>query len=153
MTSIELKIPPLALCLAFGGLIYTVSDALPSTDVAIPYRRWLAVMVAGIGAGFSVAGVAAFRRMNTTVNPTTPDATSTMVTSGVYRISRNPMYAGFLLMLLSEALLLSNLAAFLLLPVFVTYLNRFQIEPEERALKDKFGDAFITYRDSVRRWL
>lgn len=153
MTSIELKIPPLALFLAFGGFMYTVPDTLPAADVEIPYRRLLAVMVGGIGAGFSAAGIAAFRRANTTVNPTTPEAASTMVTSGVYQISRNPMYAGFLLMLLAEAILLSNLAAFLLLPAFVAHMNRFQIKREERALQDKFGNAFIAYRNTVRRWL
>lgn len=153
MTSIDLKIPPVALFFVFGGLMYTVADLLPSAAVAIPFRRLLTLLSAALGGVFFSAGVTEFRRVSTTVNPMTPEAASTMVTSGIYQISRNPMYAGLLLMLLGAAIMLSNLMAFLLLPAFVAYMNRFQIEPEERVLQDKFGGTFIAYRNSVRRWL
>jgi protein-S-isoprenylcysteine O-methyltransferase Ste14 len=76
-----------------------------------------------------------------------------MVTSGVYGVSRNPMYVGFLLVLIGWAAFLSHALAFALLPLFVAYMNRFQIEPEERALSAKFGGQFQEYRRSVRRWV
>ncbi len=91
--------------------------------------------------------------MKTTVNPLTPEATTTMVTSGIYRFTRNPMYLGFLLILAGWAIALSHLLAFVILPLFVWYMNRFQILPEERALASKFPEAFTAHKRSVRRWL
>jgi protein-S-isoprenylcysteine O-methyltransferase Ste14 len=87
------------------------------------------------------------------VNPTQPETSSTIVTSGIYRWSRNPMYAGFLLILAGWAVQLASIAAVLLLPAFVLYMNRYQIQPEERALTDKFGAEYLSYRRRVRRWL
>ena len=82
-----------------------------------------------------------------------PDASSSLVVSGVYARSRNPMYLGFLLVLVGWAVFLSNVLGFLLLPAFIFYMNRFQIEPEERALRSLFGQAFVTYKSRVRKWL
>ena len=81
------------------------------------------------------------------------DFASNMVTSGIYRFSRNPMYLGFFLALAGWATYLSHLLAFALLPLFVLYINRFQILPEERALSDKFPQEYTAYKGSVRRWL
>lgn len=101
----------------------------------------------------SLWGVHAFRRARTTVNPTRPGSSTVLVVSGVYRFTRNPMYLGFLLMLLGAAAQLENAAAFIVWPAFVLYLNRFQIRPEEEALRALFGEAFIRYQSRVRRWL
>jgi protein-S-isoprenylcysteine O-methyltransferase Ste14 len=100
-----------------------------------------------------IAAVLAFRTANTTVDPTRPEATSAMVIRGVYKISRNPMYLGFLLMLTSVAVVLMNALAFVLLTVFIAYMHRYQIVPEERMLLSKFGKEFETYRKTVRRWI
>jgi protein-S-isoprenylcysteine O-methyltransferase Ste14 len=105
------------------------------------------------GALISGAGVVQFRRAKTTVNPTTPQASSSLVLAGVYRWTRNPMYLGFLVALIGVALWLASPAALLVLPLFVRYMNRFQIVPEERALAARFGASFEQYRRSVRRWL
>jgi protein-S-isoprenylcysteine O-methyltransferase Ste14 len=98
-------------------------------------------------------GVVSFRRAGTTVNPLTPEASSTLVRAGVYTLTRNPMYLGFLMLLLGWAIYMSNAFALLFVPVFVVYMNRFQIEPEEKALGSRFGQAFVTYTTCVRRWL
>jgi protein-S-isoprenylcysteine O-methyltransferase Ste14 len=76
-----------------------------------------------------------------------------MVRSGIYRHTRNPMYLGMLLVLAAWAVWLASPAAFAVLPVFLLYLNRYQIEPEERILAGLFGGEFDAYRRSVRRWL
>lgn len=76
-----------------------------------------------------------------------------MVSSGIYRFTRNPMYLGFLLVLAEWAIYLSNILAFALLPLFKWYMNRFQILPEERALDAKFSHALTAYKCSVRLWL
>ena len=100
-----------------------------------------------------LAGFYEFQKAKTTFNPMTPDAASSVVTSGIYHVSRNPMYVGFLLLLTTWAIFLSHPLPFLFLPVFVTYMNRFQISPEERALSAKFGEEYDAYKRSVRRWL
>lgn len=110
-------------------------------------------MLAGSGAAFCLAGVAAFRQARTTVNPTTPATSSALVVSGIYRWTRNPMYLGFALLLLAFAVWLSKLSALLLVPVFMGYLQRFQIRPEEQALRARFGASFDAYCQRVRRWL
>jgi len=153
MNALELKIPPLVLTLVFAGAMWVGSALLPSLVLPLPWRLALAVVLTGLGIAVALAGVLAFRNADTTVNPTQPSATSAMVTSGVYRVSRNPMYVGFLLVLLGWATLLAHAFAFILLPVFVAYMNRFQISAEERALSLKFGSQFATYKQSVRRWL
>jgi protein-S-isoprenylcysteine O-methyltransferase Ste14 len=150
---LELKIPPVALMFVTGGLMWLVSWSLPAGAVVVPGRILLAVTPAFAGAIVSALGVVAFRRASTTVNPMKPEYTSSLVSSGVYRVSRNPMYLGFLLILLGWALFLANIFAFLALPDFLFYMNRFQIEPEERALGLRFGKSFATYTAEVRRWL
>lgn len=82
-----------------------------------------------------------------------PDSASALVTGGIYKITRNPMYLGFLLILLGWTVFLSNLFAYALLPVFVIYMNRFQIVPEENALDTLFGNEYRFYKSKVRRWL
>ena len=150
--AVELKVPPLALVFLFGALMWLVS-AISVFTIALPWRSAFALMLYIVGFAIVLAGVFAFRRAKTTVNPLTPEATTVMVTSGIYRFTRNPMYVGFLLVLAGWAMYLSNLLAFALLPLFVRYMNRFQILPEERALRVKFLDAFTAYECSVRRWL
>ena len=150
--ALELKVPPLALVFLFGGLMWLVS-AYAMFTIALPWRSTFALIFYIVGSAIVLAGVLTFRRMKTTVNPLTPEATTTMVTSGIYRFTRNPMYLGFLLMLVGLAIYLSNLLAFAFLPLFVWYMNRFQILPEERALGTKFSEAFTVYKRSVRRWV
>ena len=136
-----------------GGLMWLVSWSFPAGAVVVPGRILLALTPAIAGAIVSALGVIAFRRASTTVNPMKPEYTSSLVSSGVYTVSRNPMYLGFLLILLGWALFLANMFAFLALPGFLLYMNRFQIEPEERALALRFGRSFATYTAHVRRWL
>ena len=128
--ALELKVPPLALVFLFGGLMWLVS-AYSVFTIALPWRSAFALIFYTGGSAIVLAGVLTFRRMKTTVNPFTPEASTTMVTLGIYRFTRNPMYLGFLLVLTGWAIHLSNLLAFAFLPLFVWYMNRFQIQPEE----------------------
>jgi len=151
--ALELKIPPVALVLLFAATMWLLSASASSMALAVPWRAPVALMLWSAGFAIALAGVFEFRRAKTTVNPLTPEAATAMVTSGIYRYSRNPMYVGLLLALIGWAVWLSHLLPFALLPLFVLYMNRFQIEPEERALSAKFGGLFRDYRRSVRRWL
>jgi protein-S-isoprenylcysteine O-methyltransferase Ste14 len=111
------------------------------------------VAIALVGGGFSLAGIFAFRRAKTTVNPMTPQRTSSLVTSGVYRVTRNPMYVGLLFVLVGWAVFLSAVWPLLGPVVFVYYIGRFQIAPEEQALAELFGSEYSAYKSGVRRWL
>ena len=153
MQSLELKVPPVPLAAVFGLMMYGVSVVTPAWTFVIPGRAGIAIGLALVATVIAFAGVVAFRANKTTVNPLNPGAASAVVSSGVYRFSRNPMYLGFLLALAAWAFYLSNALAALFLPVFVAYMNRFQIRPEERALLAKFGPAFSQYMAAVRRWI
>jgi protein-S-isoprenylcysteine O-methyltransferase Ste14 len=153
MHGLELKVPPLAVVGLTAALMWLASRAVPAFAIAFPARNVLAVGLAVTGAATIILGVLSFRRAKTTVNPMAPSSSSSLVRSGVYALTRNPMYLGFLLMLLGWAIFLSNAIAFLFLPAFILYMNRFQIEPEERALTSLFGQEFVAYRSRVRRWL
>jgi protein-S-isoprenylcysteine O-methyltransferase Ste14 len=151
--ALELKVPPLAVGFIIGALMWLSKRVVPVFGFEFPGRRLLAMLISAAGIIIIAMGIVSFRRAKTTVNPMKPDTSSTLVVSGIYRRTRNPMYLGFLLVLVGWATLLSNVLAFLFLPAFVLYLNRFQIEPEERALASLFGEAFASYRARVRRWI
>ena len=127
--------------------------AFPALDFALPGREVVAAFFFVVALIIGVSAVLGFHRMKTTVNPLKPDAASSLVVRGVYRWTRNPMYLAMLLMLVGWACIVANWAALAMLPLFVAYLNRFQIVPEERALHARFGAEFENYRRKVRRWL
>lgn len=153
MNSLELKIPPVALVLCTALLMWVVARFLPVGDVQFPARIFFASACAAAGAVTSGLGVTAFRRARTTVNPTKPGAASALVQSGIYSLTRNPMYLGFLLILCGWAVYLRNAFVIPFLPMFILYMNRFQIQPEERALTKSFGATFTGYAARVRRWI
>jgi protein-S-isoprenylcysteine O-methyltransferase Ste14 len=153
MRQLELRIPPLAVLLLFGVIAIVLARVIPTPTFRFPGAGGVAAIVAAIGTAFAVLGVVEFRRARTTVNPTQPGTTSRIVATGVYKLSRNPMYLGFALLLLALAVWLSHTPALLTVPAYMLYMNRFQIVPEERALIVKFGHEFATYMQTVRRWI
>jgi protein-S-isoprenylcysteine O-methyltransferase Ste14 len=102
---------------------------------------------------FSLAGIVSFRRARTTVNPMKPEAATSLVSSGIYRITRNPMYVGLLFVLVAWAAGLSSAWSMLEPLAFFLYIGRFQITPEERVLSQLFGAEYSAYKARVRRWL
>jgi protein-S-isoprenylcysteine O-methyltransferase Ste14 len=151
MRDLELKVPPLALVLFIVLLMWLV--AVPQFGFDFPGRNVVVVILGATGTIVILLGVTSFRRAKTTFNPMKPETSTFLVVSGVYRLTRNPMYLGFFLILAGWAVFLANLLALLLLPAYVLYMNRFQIEPEERALRARFPDKFAVYECRVRRWL
>lgn len=153
MQHLELKVPPPLVALACAALMYGVVRLVPDWRWNWPGSGMPGTGVALLGAALDALGLFAFHRAKTTVNPLNPSATSSIVQSGIYRYTRNPMYLGMLVVLLGFAIYLAHPLAFLVLPVFVAYLTRFQILPEERLLSEKFGEAYRSYASRVRRWL
>lgn len=149
----ELRIPPVALSLIFAVVMWASSTIFSVASFSLPGTSILAFAIAVVGGGIAVAGVYAFRQHSTTVNPMKPETTASVVTVGIYRITRNPMYLGLVFALVGWAIHLANFAALFLVPAFVAYMTRFQIKPEERALLAKFGPSFADYMAGVRRWI
>ncbi|HAS6347461.1 TPA: DUF1295 domain-containing protein [Vibrio vulnificus] len=152
MDKLELKVPPVAVFLLVMLVMYLISMSLPSLTFTIVGYQWFAGALFAVSGVVGISGVLEFRRAKTTVNPIKPESASSVVSSGIFRYSRNPMYLALLLLLLAYALWLQNGLAFVGCPLFVIYMNRFQIRPEERALERLFGPTFLDYKSQVRRW-
>jgi len=136
-----------------AGLMWIAAQVVAVAGFPIPARQAFAIGLAAVGAGVAMAGVVSFRLAKTTVNPLKPAAASSLVVSGIYHVTRNPMYLGALLVLIGWAVFLANALAFAFSVTFVLYLNRFQIAPEENALTTRFGSEFSAYCAKVRRWI
>lgn len=133
--------------------MWLVAYGLDGLSFALPERRAASIVLVASGVAISAAGTWSFWRARTTVNPTRPEAASSLVATGVYRLTRNPMYLGLFLVLAGWAAHLANAA---ILPgplLFALYITRFQILPEERVLAAKFGRDFEAYRHRTRRWI
>ncbi|MEE4250983.1 MAG: isoprenylcysteine carboxylmethyltransferase family protein [Alcanivoracaceae bacterium] len=152
MKFLELRIPPPLVGLLIGVAMWLLAEHSWLTGLSGSPRLIVAIVLVLLGAVISLAGVVSFRRARTTVNPLKPEKSSALVSSGIYRTTRNPMYLGFLLVLIGWAVVLGS-AALLIGPLlFMAYITRFQILPEERVLANLFGDDFAAYRARVRRW-
>jgi protein-S-isoprenylcysteine O-methyltransferase Ste14 len=153
MTSLEAKVPPPLVAIVVVIAMWGVSRVAGLLHIPEPLRLGLPAAFLVVGICFTAGGLVAFRRARTTVNPNTPERASSLVNSGIYRITRNPMYVGLLFVLLAWAVYLSCAWALIGPVLFVLYIQRFQIVPEERALGKLFGPEYAGYKANVRRWL
>lgn len=146
-----MKIPPLAqlaICLVFASIL---TEYLSIMSFNSP--SWLVIVGTIAGLAFLIPAVMSFIQQETTVNPQSPSNTTSLVTSGIFGISRNPMYVGMLLMLLSFVLWLGEVSSFIAPIIFYISIDRFQIRFEEQYLHQKFGEAFMEYTKRTPRWL
>lgn len=153
MSSLELKIPPPLVALLVGAAMWFGSRLGPALDVPLVVRAIAFVAIGLLGGASALAGNLEFKRAKTTINPLRPQNATALVTSGIYRYTRNPMYVGLTLVLLGWAAFLCSAWAIAGPVVFLLYINRFQIEPEEKILAAKFGAPYSEYVSRVRRWL
>lgn len=153
MEALELKVPPPIVALLIGVAMWAMSLATSSFDVPLLLRVVAAIVIALAGIGIIISGAIALRSAKTTISAVKPETASCLVTSGVYRFTRNPIYVGLALVLLAWAVFISTALAFIGPLVFILYMSRFQIVPEERVLSATFGAAYSSYQAKVRRWL
>jgi protein-S-isoprenylcysteine O-methyltransferase Ste14 len=149
----QVRVPPVALFVVVALLMWAVAAWLPSWRIALPGHTVVVVLLLLAAGAIGIAGVRAFGRARTTVDPLRPEKASALVTSGIYRRTRNPMYVALAIALLGWAVWLEHPLALLGVAAFVAWINRFQIAPEERALRASFGTEFERYCREVRRWL
>lgn len=153
MINLDHKIPPPIIGLACAALAWWLAGAAPALALHVRGGLALALALAALGLAIELWGLWTFHRHRTTPNPMTPERARTVVQSGPYRFTRNPMYLGLALQLLAWCAYLGNPLALLAPAAFVAYITRFQILPEERALAQHFGEAYLAYMRSVRRWI
>lgn len=149
----HLKVPPVAIFLLALALLFTAHLALPIANVTPPFRGLVALAIALIGAAFGGQAVLAFINAKTTVHPMKPEDATTLVTSGFFRFSRNPMYFGLLCLLLAAGLYWGTLSLVAVGPIFIWYMTEFQIKPEEDRLTENFEQEYLDYMGRVRRWI
>jgi len=153
MQALELKIPPPVVTFLIAGAMWGVSPADSSPEAFHILRATAAAALALLGGAIALSGMLAFRRARTTFSPHRPERASALVATGIYRHTRNPMYVGLLMCLLAWSIFLFSAAALIGPLIFVYYIGRFQIAPEERMLSTIFGADFAAYCSRVRRWL
>lgn len=153
LRNLETKIPAPVVAISAGGSmkLYALSAGV-SID-ASPILAELGIRLAQLSAVIALLAFASLGLARTTFNPLDPSRASTLVTGGIYRLSRNPIYLSLLLLLVAYAVRLGAWVEWLGPAVFVAYVTRFQIIPEERILAAKFGAAFHAYRQRTRRWI
>ena len=151
--TLELLIPPLPLTIALCGIIFLCHSLTPQYSLSINSAiEWgMAFWVLGIA--FVLPAAISFFKAKTTVDPRTPEKSNKLVINGLYKLSRNPMYVGFLFLIVGTACYTGHVSGLLLSISFIPYMNRFQISLEEQHLTSTFGDEYIQYCNSVRRWL
>ncbi|MCL6415008.1 isoprenylcysteine carboxylmethyltransferase family protein [Aestuariirhabdus sp. Z084] len=153
MTRFEMKIPPPIYLLLFAALMWWLADSFSVWRWQHPLSLIAGWVLIGAGLALDVGGLIRFVRAKTTINPHRPQHSTTLVVEGVYRLTRNPMYLGMLLLLCGWGLVLGSGLALILPPLFAYWMTRVQIMPEERALLSRFGEPYQQYLDKVRRWI
>ena len=150
---LDARIPPPVMTLVTGIAMAAASWLVPATALPIAIRIGALVIALLIAGVFGGRAFRAFASAGTTINPVAINTASSLVTTGIYRVSRNPMYVSLTALLVALSLGLSNLWLLVGPLFFALYITRFQIVPEERVMSTKFGSEFEAYRKQVRRWL
>jgi len=153
MKFLENKIPPPLVALIVAAAMWWLSQHSQTLMLTTTVKYSLVFALVSVGIFFALSGAISFRLAKTTVNPLKPDTASSLVTSGIYQYTRNPMYVGFVAFLLAWAMFLGTVWGIGLIGGYIAYIQRFQIMPEERALTKIFKDEFIDYKAQVRPWL
>lgn len=146
-------LPPPIQALLTGTAMWASAHSFPQLQWQHPTIKMIALLCAGVGLAIEFTALIAFFKAKTTINPLTPQNTQHLLTNGLYRFSRNPMYLGLLLLLSGWALYLGNPINMIWLTIFIVVMTWLQIKPEESALKQLFGESYKQYCAHVRRWL
>jgi protein-S-isoprenylcysteine O-methyltransferase Ste14 len=149
----DLKIIPVVQILIAVLLMVAFNQLWPELTLNWPAHVLVAQLLFILSVFIGIAAIISFKKHNTTVNPAKPETSSTVVSSGMFSLSRNPMYLAMLISLIALAYFLQHLASLPVIIIFIAYMTRFQIMPEEKALTKLFGQQYLEYQIKVRRWL
>jgi protein-S-isoprenylcysteine O-methyltransferase Ste14 len=146
-------VPPPVVAAIVGAAMYLLDRSVALGKITSPWQNPVAIGLLFAGLACMTVAVASFVMAKTTINPMQPARASQLITTGIYRVSRNPIYVADVLLLASWAVWLGSALNLALIALFVWYIQRFQIVPEERALTRLFGENYTAYCVRVRRWL
>lgn len=144
--------PPFALLLGIF-LIYYAERHLPVGQISIPGQKSLALVLFFIGLLIMLRAAFSMARAHTTINPLTPERSKKLVTHGIFRRTRNPIYLADAIILAGMVFWFGQLLGILVVAAFIWYINQVQIPTEEKILFTLFGEQYITYTHNVPRWL
>ena len=147
----ETKIPPPIVTLIFGFATYLSRKIFP--EIEIQYSSFFGIFLRLLGFFILISAVKLFRNDKTTVNPLSPEQATKLVTNGIFKLSRNPMYLGMAVILASVAVLFNIIGGIISMALFCLYITKFQIIPEERAMSNLFSQDFDKYKEATRRWI
>lgn len=153
MDFLENRIPPPVVGIVVGAINYGLAQLFTGLSWSEQPQFILGTIVGLFGLGINASGFLSFRAAKTTVNPLKPETASSLVRSGIFAYTRNPMYVGMAIILVGWGIYLANPVAVLGAGLFVVFIQRFQITPEERAMVKLFGEEYEQYRQQTRRWL
>ena len=148
---IKTKFPPPLVALTFGFLINYTKNIFPKIEIKKEIIIGSFMIISGLIVILSA--ITLFKKYQTTITPLNPANATKLITDGIYKFSRNPMYLGLLLVLFGISIILNPIGGLFLIPLFILYLNFFQIIPEENAMVDLFKNEFLEYKKNVRRWI
>ena len=151
MINIKTKIPPPLVLLIFSFLINYTKNIFPQLEIGRKDVFGFTLIIFGII--IFLSAIILFKKYKTTITPINPSSATKLVVNGIYKLSRNPMYLGLLLILFGISIILNPIGGLFLIPLFILYMNFFQIIPEEKAMADLFKDEFLKYKKNVRRWI
>ena len=149
----ELKVIPVVQVIIAVLLMIVFSKLWPELILNWPAHKQIAILLFSLAIVVGISAIISFKRHKTTVNPTKPEASTSVVSSGVYSLSRNPMYLAMLISLISLGYYLQQITALPIILIFIAYMTRFQIIPEEKMLTKIFSQQYLDYQSNVRRWL
>ena len=145
------KIPPPIVTLTSGLAIYFSRNLLPNYHGIILDVFSVLLLICGII--IIRTAVLSFNKHQTTINPLNLTKTSTLVNTGIFKYTRNPMYLGMVFILLSIALKFNIYGGLIVILLFFFFITKFQIIPEEKAMEKPFGKKFKNYKKTTKRWL
>ena len=151
MISIKTKIPPPLVALTFGFLVNNSKSIFPKIEVGLGGVFGSFMIIIGIV--IILLAIIQFKKYKTTITPLNPSNATKLIVHGIYKFSRNPMYLGLLLILFGISIIQNPIGGLLFVPLFILYINHFQIIPEESAMLYLFKDDFLKYKENVRRWI
>ena len=146
-----IKIPPPILVLILITSNYFSQNRLEI--IYLPYKNSTSFLILLVGSLILINTVFKFIKSKTTVNPVKFKKVNKLVTSGIYKYSRNPMYLGMILIIISTSIFYLNYFSVVTPFIFYFWINRFQIKREEIFLKEKFGEEYLSYMSKTRRWI
>lgn len=149
----KLLIPPPLQGLICAGLIWGIATYFPQFSIDIPFKKYLSAVFFLIGVTIDLLALRIFHQSGTTISPFAPEKTSSLVATGIYQYTRNPMYLGMVFLLLGLSIWFGAWLGLFVIALFIWSITELQIKPEEAVLQEKFGEPYADYCTKVRRWV